>query len=105
MEKTETHKLTVKTTGPFELRDPISDIDIGQTEVEVPETSFVTQMIGLKRLKVVSGKPTAEHDPKDSNQNPSVGEALPVRDPEPTIKELVEKRPAGRPRKAETTAE
>lgn len=97
MEKEDT-TLTVKATGPFELRDPISDIDIGQKAVEVPETSFVTQMIALKRLEVVSGKVTQETDPKESNQNPSIGEALPVRDPEPTINELTNKG-RGRPRK------
>jgi hypothetical protein len=90
-------KLTVKTTGEFELRDPIQDIDIGQDGTELYETSFVTQMIGLKRLEVIKGKPSQEADPHESTQNPSVGEALPTRDSEPTIKELNEKRGRGRP--------
>lgn len=93
-------KLTVKTTGPFELRDPYQNIDIGENAQEVLETSFVSQMIGLKRLEVVKGKPTQEANPNDSNQNPSVGEALPVKDDEPTINELQERAQRGRPRKA-----
>lgn len=84
------NKITVKTTGPFELRDPMTDVDMGQKEMEVLETQFVTQMIGLKRLEVVKGKVHAEADPKDSNQNPSIGESLPTKDKEVTIKELNE---------------
>ena len=85
------NKITVKTTGPFELLDPQSNIDIGKEAVEVLETQFVTQMIGLKRLEVVKGKVHAQADPYESNQNPSVGESLPTRDNEVTIKELNEK--------------
>lgn len=94
------NKITVKTTGKFELRDPISDETIGWDAVEVPETSFVTQFIALERLKVVSGKVTQETEV--SNQNPAT-EPLPVRDPEPTIKELQDKSSArrGRPAKSE----
>lgn len=91
-------KLTVKTTGPFELRDASQNVDLTETPQEVYETSFVTQMIGLKRLEVVSGKVTQEADPTNSNINPSVGEALPTRDEEPTIKELNERAKRGRPR-------
>lgn len=98
MEK-ENH-IHVKTTGAFELRDPISDVTIGQNAVEVPETSFVTQMISLKRLEVTSGKVTQETDITKENLNPSIGEELPVKDPEPTIKELVDKAPAKRGRPA-----
>jgi len=94
-------KLTVKTTGPFELRDASQNVDLTETPQEVYETSFVTQMIGLKRLEVVSGKVTQEADPTNSNINPSVGEALPTRDVEPTIKELNERAQRGRPRKAQ----
>jgi hypothetical protein len=94
-------KLTVKTTGPFELRDAMQNVDIGEKEIEVLETSFVTQMIGLKRLEVVSGKVTQEADPHESTTNPALT-SLPSRpDTEPTIKELVENRtPAtrGRPK-------
>lgn len=94
------NKITVKTTGEFELRDMIQDVDINQNPQEVLETSFVSQMIGLKRLEVVEGKVTQESNPHDTNINPSVGEALPTKDDEPTIKELNEKaqrrgRPAG----------
>jgi hypothetical protein len=84
----ERNKITVRTTGEFELRDPQTNVDITQDAMEVLETSFVTQMIGLKRLEVVKGKVTQEADPKESNQNPSVGEALPVRDNNTTIREL-----------------
>ena len=97
------NKITVQTTGEFELRDPITGGDINQKPQEVLETSFVTQMIGLKRLKVVEGKVTQEWDAKEFNQNPSVGEALPTRDSETTIKELndqAEKRTRGRPSNA-----
>lgn len=98
MEKTE-NKLNVKTTGAFELRDPISDYTIGQKGIEVPETSFITQQIALKRLEVTSGKTTQET--VVSNQNPAT-EALPVKDSEPTIKELTEgPRGRGRPAKSE----
>lgn len=98
------NKITVKTTGPFELRDPIANLDIGDEAVEVNETSFVTQMIGLKRLEVVSGKTTQEADPQESNSNPSIGEALPTKDNEPTIKELQDTRNnRGRPRKETET--
>jgi len=94
------NKVTVKTTGEFELRDPIQDIDIGTKPVEVFETSFVTQMLGLKRLELTGGKVTQEAKPDESNLNPSVGEALPTKDEEPTIKELQEKRGRGRPSNA-----
>ncbi len=98
MEKENT--IHVKTTGQFELRDPVSDITIGWKAVEVPETSFVTQMIALNRLEVTSGKATQET--VVTNQNPAT-EPLPVRDPEPTIKDIVEKTPGkrGRPAKSE----
>jgi hypothetical protein len=91
------NKLTVKTTGDFELRDPIQNVDIGNEPVEVDETSFISQMLGLKRLEKVGGKTTQEYKPDESNHNPSVGEALPVKDSEPTISELQEKRGRGRP--------
>lgn len=98
MEKTNT--VTVRTTGKFELRDPISDVTIGWKAVEVPETSFVTQYIALKRLEVTSGKVTQETEV--SNHNPQT-EPLPVKDSEPTIKELTENvsRGRGRPPKSE----
>lgn len=91
-------KLTVKTTGPFELRDAMQNVDIGEKPVEVFETQFVTQMIGLKRLEVTKGTVTQEADPTETTMNPAT-ESLPERsDNEPTIKELQE-RARGRPAK------
>lgn len=96
------NKITVKATGPFELRDVMQNLDIGMEPVEVLETSFVTQMIGLKRLEITEGKAKQEWDPNEFNQNPSVGEALPVKDEHPTLKELTESTTAKRGRPAST---
>lgn len=101
MEKLD-NNVNVKTTGAFELRDPISDITIGEKSVEVPETSFVTQMVALKRLEVVGGKVTQETDIEKENINPSIGEALPVKDSEPTIKDIIEKTPGRRGRPSQS---
>lgn len=95
------NKVTVKTTGAFELRDAVTGLDIGQKPVETIETSFISQMVALKRLEVVSGKVESEVNPHEGVQNPSIGEALPTKDSEPTIKELQENRSRGRPKKSD----
>jgi hypothetical protein len=102
-ENLSSNKITVKTTGPFELRDPIANIDINENEQEVVETSFVSQMLGLGRLTKTAGKVTQEWDPNESNQNPAVDVVLPTRDDNETVADLNEKAATsnrGRPKKA-----